>query len=230
MTGAIILFYFITLPNPAELEHKTPPRTAFIMLREDEAAEHHRKLHLQHTIVPLHDISPLAREAVRLSEDASFYEHDGFDFEEMEHAASDALRTGKARGASTISQQLVKNVYLSPSRNPLRKAAEAWLTYRMERALEKDRILELYLNEVEWGDGIFGIQSAAQHYFGESAFALSPAHAVLLAAMLPMPLRVDPRSPSRWLLRRARRLLHELEDLRHISHEEFLAAEAALAH
>jgi monofunctional biosynthetic peptidoglycan transglycosylase len=222
------LFYFITLPDPATLRRETPHRTAFMKLREEEAQDKHKSFHITNIVVPLHDISPLAREAVRLSEDASFYEHDGFDFEEMETAAKEAVVKHRLRGASTISQQLVKNIYFSPSKNPLRKVAEAYQTQRLEHALDKDRILELYLNLVEWGDGLFGIEAASEHYFNVQAFSLAPEQAVLLAAMLPMPLKQDPRKPKRWLLKRARRLLNEMHELGKISDEEFRDAQATL--
>lgn len=222
--------YLVWLPNPAELQTKAPDYTALMTLRIEQAKDEGRRFKVRKRWVPLRQIAPLLRDAVRVSEDASFYDHDGFDFDEIQDALTQSIKAHRAvRGASTISQQLVKNIYLSPSRNPLRKLSEAILTYRLEQAVEKARILELYLNLIEWGDGIFGIEQAAREHFGESAFTLSPVQAVLLAAMLPAPLKVNPKAPNQWLKRRAKRLLNELKASGRLSAEEHSAALAELA-
>lgn len=221
--------YIASLPNPAELKATTPKESAFMQLRKEEAQAEGKTLRLRHTYVALRAVTPLLREAVMLSEDASFYDHDGFDFDELEAAMKQAMEKGRmVRGASTISQQLVKNLYLSPSRNPLRKVAEAWLTQRMEDAVSKDRILELYLNFAEWGEGVFGIEAASRKHFSTSAGALTPAQSVLLAAMLPMPLKVDPAHPTKWLTKRARRLLKLLHARGRITDAELLDAQNGL--
>ncbi|MCC6809265.1 MAG: monofunctional biosynthetic peptidoglycan transglycosylase [Deltaproteobacteria bacterium] len=225
---ALTILYVATLPNPSELARTTPDLTALMQLRMEEAKDAGKKYRVRKRWVPLRAISPLLRDAIRVSEDADFYTHDGFDFEEIQDAFTQGVREGHFRGASTISQQLVKNVYLSPSRNPVRKLSEAILTYRLEENVEKNRILELYLNLIEWGDGVFGIEEAARTWFNESAFTLSPAQAVLLAAMVPMPLKTDPRTPSRWLKRRAKRLLDALKGLGRISDAEYDEAARAL--
>lgn len=225
---ALTLVYVATLPNPSELARTTPDYTALMQLRMEEAKDAGRKFKVKKRWVPLRSISPLLREAVRVSEDAEFFAHDGFDFDEIKDAVEQGVKAGRFRGASTISQQLVKNVYLSPSRNPLRKLSEAILTYRLEEAVEKNRILELYLNLIEWGDGIFGIEEAARYWFEETAFTVSPAQAVLLAAMVPMPLKTDPRTPSKWLKKRAKRLLDSLKALGRISDAEYTEATAAI--
>jgi len=218
-------YYVLSLPNPAELQRTTPDYTALMLLRMEQAKEAGRKFKIRKRFVPLKQISPLLKEAVRVSEDASFYDHDGFDFDEIQDAVQQSIKEGRAvRGASTISQQLVKNVYLSPSRNPIRKLSEAILTYRLEKSVDKTRILELYLNLIEWGDGIFGIEQAAREHFKESASTLSPAQAVLLAAMLPAPLKVNPADPNRWLKKRARRLLKELRNMGRISELQYSEA------
>ena len=128
-------------------------------------------------------ISADLKRAVLVAEDINFFSHGGFDFGEVRNALTDAVRDRELpRGASTISQQLVKNLYLSPSRNPLRKVSEAVLTYRLEQAVDKNRILELYLNLIEWGDGVFGVEAASRHWFEESAFTLNARQVALLAA------------------------------------------------
>lgn len=225
----LVAGYLFDLPNPRELKTTTPKTSAFIELRREEAAAANRPFKLKHVPVSLHRITPLLRESVMLSEDASFYEHDGFDFEEIEAAVKQAVDQGRmVRGASTISQQLVKNLYLSPSRNPLRKLAEAYLTHQMEDELSKDRILELYLNFAEWGDQVFGAEAAARKHFSTSAATLTPAQAVLLAAMLPMPLKVDPTSPNKWLKQRAQRLLAQLKQRGRIQEPEWIDAKNGL--
>ena len=165
--------------------------------------------------VPLGQIAPAMREAVLVSEDHRFYVHGGIDYQairealgyrrddfswsdprdrgELGRALGNAWsRRAKIRGASTITQQLAKNLYLSPSRNPLRKVKEALTAWRLEAALDKDRILELYLNVVEFGPGIWGVEAASQAYFGKSARRLTDDQAALLAATLPSPLRANP--------------------------------------
>ena len=147
--------------------------------------------------------------AVIIAEDDKFWSHKGFDFDAMEKAMEKDLEEGKVRfGGSTISQQLVKNLYLSPSKNPLRKLTEALITWRMERTLSKRRILELYLNVAEWGEGIFGVEAAALHYFDKHASALNPEEAARLAAVLPNPRRLQANGASRYLQRRTRLIYH----------------------
>jgi monofunctional biosynthetic peptidoglycan transglycosylase len=163
--------------------------------------------------VPLEQISPYLRRAVLAAEDDRFYQHNGFDFEEISRAL-DAYERGKPlRGASTISQQTAKNLFLWEGRSFLRKGLEAYLTFFIEWALPKDRILEIYLNLAEWGEGIFGAEVAARAYFGKPAAALSRHEAARLAAVLPNPRHWEPDDPV--AQRRARRILermaHQLE-------------------
>jgi len=219
------LYWYVSLPDPAELQRTTPDYTELMKLRIEQAKENKQKYRVRKIWAPLRQIAPLLRDAVRVSEDSQFYQHDGFDFDELKDALEDAWREKHlTRGASTISMQLVKNIYLSPSRNPMRKVSEAVLTHRLEESVDKNRILELYLNLIEWGDGVFGIEQAARHWFEESAYTLNPRQVALLAAMLPMPLRVDPRAPNKWLKKRARRLLNELRSIGKLTDEEVTEA------
>jgi monofunctional biosynthetic peptidoglycan transglycosylase len=138
--------------------------------------------------------------AVIIAEDDKFWSHDGFDFEAMQKALEKDLKHKKFKaGGSTISQQLAKNLFLSPSKNPMRKLKEAVLTWRLERTLSKKRIIEIYLNLVEWGDGLFGIEAAAQHYYGRPASDLSAVEASKLAAALPNPRRYSPTGGGRYI-------------------------------
>ena len=147
---------------------------------------------LRHTWVPYERISPHLKRAVVAAEDAKFLDHEGFDWEAIQKAMEKNERRGKVvAGASTISQQLAKNLFLSGSRSWLRKGQEALITWMMERTLSERRILELYLNVAEWGEGVFGAEAAARHHFGVPAAALLPEQAAWLAAILPSPRRYE---------------------------------------
>ena len=151
--------------------------------------------------VPYRAISPYLIKAVLIGEDDKFWHHEGFDYEAMEKAVEKDIKAGRFKlGGSTITQQLAKNLYLSPSKNPIRKIREAIITWRLERALTKRRILEIYLNIAEWGPkGIFGIEAAARHYYGKHASELGPEEAARLAAVLPNPRRFNPLGDSRYV-------------------------------
>jgi monofunctional biosynthetic peptidoglycan transglycosylase len=141
---------------------------------------------------------------VIISEDAKFWKHEGFDFEAIHYAVEKDLKARTFKlGASTITQQLAKNLYLSPSKNPVRKFKEAILTWRIEKTLSKRRILEIYLNSIEWGDAIFGIEAASHHYYQASAATLTARQAATLAAVLPNPIRYNPTSQQRFVVRRS---------------------------
>jgi monofunctional biosynthetic peptidoglycan transglycosylase len=197
--------------------------------RKAEAAKARRRYKPQQVWVPLERISRRLVEAVVASEDAKFFAHRGFDWEALEAAARHDLAKGRfARGASTISQQLAKNLWLGTEKSLLRKAKEAVLTAKLERALDKRRILAIYLNVAEWGDGTFGVEAGARRHLGVGAGSLSTAQAVLLASMLPAPRRVDLSRPSGWLRGRAGHLLARLRDERAISPEEYREAKVEL--
>jgi len=170
---------------------------------------------LQHRWVPYERISINLKRAVIAAEDQKFLEHDGFDVEEMQKAYVKNLRSGRVRrGGSTISQQLAKNLFLSPPRTYLRKIHEAVITLMLEHVLGKRRILELYLNVIEWGEGIYGAEAAAEHYYGEAAADLDPEEAARLAAMIPQPRDYtnNPRTP--YLDQQTDVLLDEMDRVR----------------
>ncbi|HPI91749.1 MAG TPA: monofunctional biosynthetic peptidoglycan transglycosylase [Deltaproteobacteria bacterium] len=206
MATASVLVYFI-YPDVSSLKTDHPAKSAFMEYRERQWAREgmHRKI--DYRWVPLKRISPFLIKAVIIAEDDKFWQHEGFDFEAMEQAFQKDLKEKEFKaGGSTISQQLAKNLYLSPSKNPLRKIREAILTWRMEKALTKRRIVELYLNYAEWGAGIFGIEAAAQHYYGKHASSLGPEEASRLATVLPNPIRFNPLGKSRYVAYRSKRI------------------------
>ncbi len=209
----ILVLEYLSLPNIRlqELERVNPHRTALMQQREREATAVGKPFHVQQLWVPLDRISPHLAHAVIVSEDGTFYENGGVDWYEVEESIEKNVEEGKAaRGASTISQQLAKNLFLSTSKDPLRKLKELVITLRMERVLSKDRILEIYLNVIEWGNGVFGAEAAAQKYFGKSASAVTREEAARLAAIIPSPLRHQPNQPSQYVDRRASLILDRM--------------------
>lgn len=198
--------YFI-YPNVAYLKKNCPRKTAFMEYREKVWKEKGIKKKITNTWVPLSSISPYVMKAVIIAEDDKFWSHDGFDFEAMQKALEKDIKKKKFKaGGSTISQQLAKNLYLSPAKNPVRKIKEAILTWRLERQLSKRRIMELYLNVVEWGDGVFGIEAAARKHYGKSAAGLTAREAAELAAVIPNPRRYKTDGTSRYVENQSERI------------------------
>jgi monofunctional glycosyltransferase len=207
LAGAVLVytttaFYY---DDVAALQKKNPGKTSFMTHREFEwEFKGLKNKKIYQVWVPLSKISPYAAKAVLIAEDDKFWSHEGFDLEAMQKAIEKDIKLGKLKyGGSTISQQLAKNLFLSPSKNPLRKVKEAILTWRIENNLSKRRILEIYLNVAEWGDGIFGIEAASRHYYGKSAAELTPMEAARLAVVLPNPLKYNPTGTSKYVEKRA---------------------------
>jgi monofunctional biosynthetic peptidoglycan transglycosylase len=169
-----------------------PASSAFMDRRLESLRTKNPRARLRHRWVPYARISPHLKRAVVAAEDARFLDHEGFDWEAIQQAMARNERRGKiVAGASTISQQLAKNLFLSGSRSWVRKGQEALITWMLETTMSKRRILELYLNFAEWGDGVFGAEAAARHHFGLPAAALSAEQAAWLAAILPSPRRYE---------------------------------------
>jgi monofunctional biosynthetic peptidoglycan transglycosylase len=191
--------YFV-YPDISKLKKISPGKTAFMEYREKEWEKQGKKRKIIRQWVPLSQISPYVVKAVIISEDDKFWSHEGFDFDAIQKAIEKDIKKKKFKfGGSTISQQLAKNLYLSPSKNPIRKIKEAILTWRIERHLSKKRIIELYLNVAEWGEGLFGIEAAARRYYGKTASALTAKEAARLASVLPNPRIFDPTGASRFV-------------------------------
>lgn len=201
-------YLYLTLPDVRPLVRTNPTTTAFMEMRAREKRGDGRSVRRAHRWVPYSRISPHLKRAVLVAEDDAFFEHDGIDITQIRKSIETDLARGRAvRGASTITQQLAKNLYLSPSRNPLRKLRELLITRRLEAELSKARILELYLNIIEWGDGIWGAEAAARTYFGTSAALLSPEQAGLLAASIVNPRVLNPARPGSRLVSRQQMIL-----------------------
>jgi monofunctional biosynthetic peptidoglycan transglycosylase len=202
LLGSVALYGFY--PDVSRLKTQNPRKTSFMEYREREWKAKGKRVAIQKQWVPLSRISPFLIKAVIIAEDDKFWRHDGFDIESIQRAIEKDVKQGKWKaGGSTISQQLAKNLYLTPSKNPVRKLKEAILTWRIERDVSKKRILELYLNVAEWGEGVFGAQAASHHHFGKDAISLGPLEAARLAAVLPNPRKYDANGESRYVERRA---------------------------
>jgi len=232
LVGAVLVwlaYEFFTFPNVAKLRNENPTTSSMIEYRIAEARANGQEPRKYMVWQPIEQISPHLQRAVLAGEDARFFEHDGFDWEAIEKAWEEAQKEGEKeakaegdydpeswippmpsfkRGASTVSQQLAKNLYLSEERNFLRKGREALITYFLERDLSKKRIMELYLNIIEWGDGIYGAEAAARTYFKKSASSLTPQEAAYLSAMIPSPLNVfNPKKNPKRVVRRQKVIL-----------------------
>ena len=210
--GGLLFVWLITLPDVESLKTTNPATTALIEARQTQALENRRPISRHWMWVPLPRISSHLRRAVVAAEDASFFVHEGFDWEGIKDAALFNLEKGELkRGGSTITQQLAKNLYLSHERSLVRKIHEALITRSIEHHLSKDRILEIYLNVAEWGNGVYGAEAAARHHFKKPARELTEEEAAWLAAILPSPRRYDPLRKTRALTRRYERILHRMD-------------------
>jgi monofunctional biosynthetic peptidoglycan transglycosylase len=221
-TVAYITYILFTLPDVQALKRQNPTTTA---LMEQRAAEKKTKPATVGGWVRYNQISANLRNAVLIAEDSAFFQHSGFDYVQIKESAKRNWEEKRfARGASTITQQLAKNLYLSTSKNPLRKLREFFIARELERNLTKERIFELYLNVIEWGDGVYGIDRAAEFYFGKSPADLLPEEGAILAAMIPNPRRYSPTRNLKNLERRKAELLARLSRYRYLPKDEYEAA------
>ena len=227
--GGWCVYEYAMLPDARALLDHNPENTALMRAREDSAQSEGKKPRHRQYWVPLTAIAPRAVDAVITSEDASFFVHHGIDYDELKKVLDKAWeKRSLGRGASTITQQLAKNLWLSGDRSLMRKAKEMILARRLENALPKKRILALYLNVVEWGDGMYGIEAGAREHFRISAGELSIAQGAVLAAMLPAPRRWTPENRSRALRKRALWIVDHLEQAGRISADEGSAARSEI--
>jgi len=207
----VLAYSFLTLPDVRPLKTNNPSTTAFIELRAAEARAKGRQPRRAQRWIAYRHISPDLTRAVLVAEDDLFWQHEGLDLDQLQESlATDWARGRLARGGSTITQQLAKNLYLSPSKNPLRKLRELLIARRLEAELKKARILELYLNVIEWGDGVYGAEAASRAYFGVGAADVSPQQAALLAAAIVNPRLLNPAHPSTRLIRRQQLILRRM--------------------
>lgn len=220
---AWLAYELITFPDVASLAKQPPKTTAFMELRKERLRKEGKSDALEWRWVSYGNISPSLRRAVLVAEDNSFYEHEGVDVEGMKEAFERNWKRRKlTHGGSTITQQLAKNLYLSPSRNPLRKVREYFIARSLEKHLTKKRILEIYLNVVEMGKTVYGAEAASRHYFAKSASALNPREAALLAGCLPNPVVMNPGNPNKRLRARQRMILSRMKRWGYLLEREVL--------
>jgi monofunctional glycosyltransferase len=208
---ALFAYVYLTVPDVRGLRTANPTATAFMELRAREARAKGQQPRRVYRWVNYRNISSDLKRAVLVAEDSAFWQHDGVDYEQLQESIEADWAKGRfLRGGSTITQQLAKNLYLSPSKNPLRKIRELIIARRLEAELKKARILELYLNLIEWGDGIYGAEAAARTYFQTSAGALGPTESALLAAAIINPRLYNPARPNLRLVRRQQLILRRM--------------------
>lgn len=216
-TFLVLAIFFLAVdvlwtPDVARLRRENPKTTALMELRDEQALARGRKPVHRMVWRPLNRISSNLIHAVLLAEDDTFFHHHGFDWDQIKIAARINWKKKRfAYGGSTLTQQLTRTLFLSPRKNLLRKAKEAVITVRLEGTLPKRRILELYLNTVEWGDGIYGAEAAARHYYGKSCSDLTPEESVALASILPSPRKWSPHRVTPFMARRRGNLLMRME-------------------
>ncbi|MGD2098909.1 MAG: monofunctional biosynthetic peptidoglycan transglycosylase [Desulfobacterales bacterium] len=215
-------YFYVGLPDVSELKNKNPRSTALMVQRYREAKKTNATFRIQQRWIELKAIPKLLQETVRVTEDASFYQHKGIDFAELKAAIKKNWQKGEyARGASTITQQLAKNLYLSTDKSIIRKIKELLITLRLEKDLSKKRIFELYLNVIEWGPGIFGVEMAAEHYFSKPVGQLTLEEIVRMVAVIPRPLAINPTENSDWLKWKARWILDALRRYAYIDENQY---------
>jgi monofunctional biosynthetic peptidoglycan transglycosylase len=220
-----IAYEYLTLPDVSSLKKENPQITALMSQRMQEAKAAGKKPRRYQLWVGYAAISPKLRSAVLIGEDDAFFQHEGYDFDQIKESFQrNWEKKSFVRGGSTITQQLAKNLYLSTSKNPLRKLREFLIARRLEEELSKRRILEIYLNVIEWGDGIYGAEAASRAYFGKPCKDLTLREAVLLAAVIPNPRRMNPSRPSRRVEYRFNLILSRMHQSRQISDQEFESA------
>lgn len=222
--AAWLAYEWLTFPDVGRLKVENPSTTSFMDLRRKQLRREGKDDTIDYRWVPYGQISPFLRRAVLVAEDDQFYEHAGVDVEAMKDAIErDWKRKKLTHGGSTITQQLAKNLYLSPSRNPLRKIREYFVARKLESELSKKRILELYLNVVELGERVYGAEAAARAYFNVSASAVSVPQAALLAGSLPNPRVMNPADPNKRLRARQRMIVSRMRRWGYLVEKEVLA-------
>jgi monofunctional glycosyltransferase len=211
-------YFYYSLPNVSVLKHRNPGATALMELREREYKKQNIRGRRQQIWVSYGAVSENVKKAILISEDAAFFSHKGVDVTELKAALKKDFETlSFSRGGSTLTMQLAKNLYLNPSKNPLRKLKEIIIAHQLENTLSKQRIFEIYLNVVELGRNIYGVEAAAQHYFGKSAGAVDLVEAATLAALLPSPRNAKERG----LVARRNLILNRLASVGYLSQSEF---------
>jgi len=204
LVAFLSFLYFSWMPDLSKLKKENPKKTALMEYREKAFKEKRKPYRIYQSWMPFSKISPYLVKAVLIAEDDKFWKHEGFDYEAIQKAIEKDVKARKFKfGGSTVTQQLARNLYLSPEKSLIRKISEVIITWRMEKVLSKKRILELYLNVAEWGEGIFGVEAASRHYYGKPSSELTPEDAARLASVLPNPRKYNPVGDQRYVINRS---------------------------
>lgn len=209
----VLLFFGSTILAVLIYRFAPVPVTPLMLIRCAQQMTHGEKVRLKHHWVPLDRISKYLPVAVMASEDQRFMTHHGFDMVEIQNALEEREQGKRIRGGSTISQQTAKNVFLWPTSSWVRKGFEVYFTVLIELVWSKERIMEVYLNSIEMGDGIYGAEAVAQQHFGRSAANLTRANCALIAATLPNPLKFSSKDPSRYMLKRQTAIMRQMKHI-----------------
>lgn len=228
LVTAFVIFsswFYSTLPDVSYLKNENPKSTALMDLRREQAKQKGRKFRVRQKWVRFHDVPDLLKKSIRITEDAAFYGHSGIDMVEFWESVKKNWEEGEfARGGSTISQQLAKNLYLSTEKSLFRKFRELFITYSLESELSKNRIYHIYLNVIEFGPGVFGVQAGSRYYFGKNVQDLTLGQMVRLTAIIPKPLRVNAAGNSKWLKWKAKWILGKMKLYKYISKDVYNSA------
>jgi len=211
-TTISLLFFFLTLPDVSNLKKANPKLSALMKQRISEAKKHKGKYKIYKRWIKLKKIPKLLKQAVIITEDSNFYYHNGIDYHELKESIKKNISSGKKlRGGSTITQQLAKNLFLSTEKSYFRKIREFFIAKRLEKHLSKNRILEIYLNVIEFGRGVFGVEAASQYFFKKSVNKLNLSEIIRIVSVIPKPLKVTPLSKSKYLKWRFNYILMRLK-------------------
>lgn len=222
MIVIFVVYFYFSLPDVSNLKNQNPKLTALMQIRINEAELAGKKLRIRQKWVRFKKIPKLLRQTIRITEDASFYKHEGVDYEELRESIKKNWDKGKfARGGSTITQQLAKNLYLSTEKSLFRKIREYFIAKRLESTLSKNRIYHLYLNVIELGRGVFGVEAASWYYFNKSVSDLSLEEMVRLTSVIPKPLTRRPTVNSRWVKWKSKWILGKLKKYKYIDAERY---------
>jgi monofunctional biosynthetic peptidoglycan transglycosylase len=223
ITFSVVIYFYIrsNIPEVTYLRKNNPNTTALIEKRKEESKNAGRRFVLKQQWVRFQEIPDLLKKTIRISEDANFYFHDGIDLEELEEAFKKNFEKGRfARGGSTLTQQLAKNLFLSTDKSVWRKIKELFIAKNLEANLTKDRIFHIYLNIIEFGNGVFGVAAASRYFFYKPCSQLTTEEMIRLTAIIPKPLSVRPDRDSKWLLWRCRWITGKLLLYKYIDQDE----------
>jgi len=219
---SFIIYFFFSLPDVSYLKTENPKSTALMEISLQKALQDGKKYRIKQEWVSFQEIPDLLKKAVRIAEDASFYAHEGVDYDELKESLKKNWEEGRyARGGSTITQQLAKNLFLSPRKSLLRKVKEYFIARRLEKELSKNRIFHLYLNLIQFGPDVFGVQAASKRYFDKPVSDLNLEEIVRLTAVIPRPLNQNPTKSTRWLNWRCRWILDKMKLYGYIDEQSF---------